>query len=1046
MSILLRPATLLALSLCVVQAASRQRDGALSAAIADLVRTAGHSRVTDGRLTGGFAHGDWAPDEIRVHPSSALVAAATHLANQLSPDAHWALVARLFLDEPEAVRRVAARALDGQTPTAAFASDLAALELTPARDVEEGALDAARALDHAQQALTIAPQHPEALFNRAVAFERLGFDEAAALAWDAYLAVDGNGPWALEARRRSQAARQPSANRFTPVVREELAAAVGAGDWTQARPLVTRIPQAAREYLDDGLLPAWAEAVQRHDANGAARALAQIREVADLLMARHGELAWRDLAEAMARDADAASADLADALIDLREVRRSAEDNRVNDMWTRLDRTEPRVARIPPLRAAVRFWRMYVQWYRNEREQVAVDGAQLAQDCERDGFLYLQGRALNLLASTLNGLTRYAVAQAASRHAAEVFTRIGEREFAASAQASLGGHLAFQGDLRLAWTQQRRALSSLRDIDSLRRRFVVLGGAVVLATRFGLPYAALALQERSIEETRRWGDAGGLARQLLERARLLLDLDRRADARDDLVAAGRVVDAMKDAAFRAQFDTDLGIARARLEMHDDPADAARLLGETIDRLRRTGRLFQLTELYLARGRALAQTGQGDAALAAWLEGIARFEEQRADLRDEQLRISHFARAWELYREAMVLLVSRGEHLRALALVERGHARALLDSILPTQTSHVAAPQDVAKALPDGALVLVYHTLPRELLVWSLDRGGIALDRVAVTPDELRRLTTRLADRPEQDLPAEALDRLGRVLLGPVAVRLSRARNLAIVPDALVASVPFAALPMPGAADPLAVRLPLTIAPSLSLLELASTRLAAPREGPLRAAFFADPALAPGRAAVPRLVFTRREIAESASVYSDARSFDGRDATETRLLDAMGTVDVLHFAGHAIGNPEYPSRARLLASADESGATDGDVLPQEIAARKAPRARLVLLSACATATGTTAFGEGALSLARPFLAAGVPQVIGTLWDIDDRAGGALMPRFHHWHAQGVGAAEALRRAQIELRASGDPLHRRARTWAAFVVMGGLNGVPESHARH
>jgi CHAT domain-containing protein len=97
-----------------------------------------------------------------------------------------------------------------------------------------------------------------------------------------------------------------------------------------------------------------------------------------------------------------------------------------------------------------------------------------------------------------------------------------------------------------------------------------------------------------------------------------------------------------------------------------------------------------------------------------------------------------------------------------------------------------------------------------------------------------------------------------------------------------------------------------------------------------------------------------------------------------------------------------------------------------------------LSACSTAVGAPAFGEGVLSLARPFLAAGVPQVIGTLWDIDDRAGRTLMPRFHWWRQQGVGTAEALRRSQVELMTSGDPVVRDPRTWAAFVLVGGLDG--------
>ena len=963
-------------------------------------------------------------------------------------DSHQALVARLFLDQPDHWRRSADLAHEGGVTTAAFASDLAGIYLWAARDPEGVALDAARALHYAQQALSLAPRQPEALFNRALALERLEYHEAAARAWDDYLTADRKGDWADEARSRARNLRQAAAYRLTQEVRDRLAAAIEADEWPIANDLVTRIPQAAREHLDDTLLPAWSEAIRRGDLNRAARSLDQIRRVGSLLMTRHGERAWYELADALTQHTRPRRDELASAVLDLKQARLQAERNQLKDARTLLDRTGPRVVDVPPLDAAVQFWRLYVEWYGGDRKKVALETDWLARDCEARRFIYLQGRALNLLASTLNSLTRYSEGQIASRHAAEVLTLSGEREYAASAQASLGSHLALQGDMRKAWSQQRQALSSLRHIDSARRRFVVLSFAVVLGSRFGLPHAGIALQAASIEEAYRWNDTGGLVRGLIERARLHFDLDNRDAARDDLVTAEQNIGRMNDVSFKKQHEDDLRMARARLLERDNPAAAALLLTEAIKGVSERGRPFQLTELYLSRGRAWARAGNEAAALEDWRLGMEKFEEQSGDLRDEQLRISHFARAWELYRDATALLVARGEIERALALLERGHARALRDSILPGETPDIVEPRGVAASLPEGVLVLVYRTLPRELLVWSLDRGGIALHRVPVASADLRRLTTRFSDRADGVFSPDVLDRLGDLLLGSVRERLQRARSLVIVPDAMIAGVPFAALPLPDGTGPLVTRVPVTLTPSLSLLDITTRRLNLLKAGSLHSAFFADPIPAPGNPELPRLLSAQREIEKSASVYAGAQTFIGRDATEARLLDAMGTVDVLHFAGHALGNAEYPSRSRLLASPEPSGAGsgDGDVLPQEIAARNNPRARLVLLSACSTATGTPAFGEGVLSLARPFLAAGVPQVVGTLWDIGDRAGEALMPRFHHWYSQGVGAAEALRRAQLELRTSGDPVDREVRTWAAFVVVGGLNRFPVHEGSH
>ena len=47
-------------------------------------------------------------------------------------------------------------------------------------------------------------------------------------------------------------------------------------------------------------------------------------------------------------------------------------------------------------------------------------------------------------------------------------------------------------------------------------------------------------------------------------------------------------------------------------------------------------------------------------------------------------------------------------------------------------------------------------------------------------------------------------------------------------------------------------------------------------------------------------------------------------------------------------------------------------------------RLAVLAACGSADGPVALGGASLSLARPFLSAGVPNVVASLWPVSDRA--------------------------------------------------------------
>jgi CHAT domain-containing protein len=83
------------------------------------------------------------------------------------------------------------------------------------------------------------------------------------------------------------------------------------------------------------------------------------------------------------------------------------------------------------------------------------------------------------------------------------------------------------------------------------------------------------------------------------------------------------------------------------------------------------------------------------------------------------------------------------------------------------------------------------------------------------------------------------------------------------------------------------------------------------------------------------------------------------------------------------------------------------------------------------------GEGILGFTRMFMYVGAPRVLCSLWEVDDEAARALMVAFYaRWNpkdgSKGVGAAEALRAAQDEIRAQekwADP-----HDWAAWVLWG------------
>src|SRR6185369_8519124 len=121
---------------------------------------------------------------------------------------------------------------------------------------------------------------------------------------------------------------------------------------------------------------------------------------------------------------------------------------------------------------------------------------------------------------------------------------------------------------------------------------------------------------------------------------------------------------------------------------------------------------------------------------------------------------------------------------------------------------------------------------------------------------------------------------------------------------------------------------------------------------------------------------------------------------------------LHLAAHALVDGRNPLLSALVLAPGTPGDT-GALYASEIYQLRLPRTRLVVLAACDTGNAYLPGSEGATTLGRAFLAAGVPTVVASLWDVDDRATARLLSRFHEELQAGNDPASALRRAQIAM---------------------------------
>lgn len=112
----------------------------------------------------------------------------------------------------------------------------------------------------------------------------------------------------------------------------------------------------------------------------------------------------------------------------------------------------------------------------------------------------------------------------------------------------------------------------------------------------------------------------------------------------------------------------------------------------------------------------------------------------------------------------------------------------------------------------------------------------------------------------------------------------------------------------------------------------------------------------------------------------------------------------------------------------SGKEDGILTAYEIAQMDLSRTDLVVLSACETALGDLQGNEGVFGLQRAFKLAGVKQLIVSLWKVPDAETTELMTLFYRNWLGGQTTREALRNAQLKMKAKYPP-----EKWAAFVLV-------------
>ncbi len=418
------------------------------------------------------------------------------------------------------------------------------------------------------------------------------------------------------------------------------------------------------------------------------------------------------------------------------------------------------------------------------------------------------------------------------------------------------------------------------------------------------------------------------------------------------------------------------------------------------------------------------------------------------LRDEE-RQAFFDNEQIVYDAAIENSLADGDAQKAFAFAESSKARSLLDFIqeknsivnLEEQFPDISKPLRLAEIqtrMPESVQIVQFAVLPKKTAIWVVTKSEIKNVEADISSEDLEQKVSdyvKLVVEKNADAEIKKSGKeLYELLVKPIFSTLDLSKEVCLIPDKTLHKLPFASL-ISEDGKYLIENFKISYSPSASVFVFA-TEKAAEREKikDERLLSIGNPSFdKEENANLAALPSAEEEAKKIAEFYPDKKQFYGSDAAKKPFLDELPNAEIVHFAGHYVASDESPGYSKLLFAAT---GLDSDLRAFEIAGTKLPKSKMVVLSACQTGIERFYKGEGAIGIARVFLAVGTPIVVASQWKVDSEATKDLMIAFHrNRREKNLPGVEALRAAQIEMLSGTDENFRQPYFWSAFSIIGG-----------
>ncbi len=964
-------------------------------------------------------------------------------------------------------------ALKATPKDAQLLSDLGAVHIEKgksliAQNSESGQnlVEYAEAFKHLERAVAQKGAPLEAFYNRAHCLQLMYLPSQAREAWQKYLELDSSSVWAEEARRSIRLLEEQQ--KKTSLTREQLFNDFMAGWRAKDEEAMWQAVTQNRNPLDGGmedrLLDAYLQAKEKGETDQAKESLAALRTLGELVARRTNDRFTTALADYYSRASErrrkisAAGRTLMKAAeIDFKRSRyREAASG-----FLLAQRSFSQAGNEPETALAdFRIGHCYLLEMRNSA--AAPVFSKLSSLAEGRSFRWLVFQSFNALAGIKDNSREPTNAIADSLRLADETKHLGDFTAEARAIGLLAGLYRDIGNDKKSIQYLSCALDMVnsRAID-IGQQWNIYGNAGGVFNRFKRVETALEYRKAALHIAKLAQSPLLLSRAYAQLGATYGDLGKSEEAINNIQQAWNYGQALEQGSsgmpIIAHAALQLGNHYRQLNNYTKAIewyDLSRCLFEQL------GQPFYL--YVTAKGKFLAAYAlHDDQATQVELQAVIQlFEQYRTKIYKESERSVFFDQEQSIYDLAVEYShVRLHDKQGAFAYAEASRARSLLD-LLHTNAPQVKTQYGIdlellsvtkpltlsqfQQSLPQQVQLLQYAVLKDRLLIWVITRNRAETFEIATSSTNLsesvsryHRLIAQSGDKQTAELRAAGQALYG-LLIQPVEAVLEKEKTICIVPDKSLYYLPFQSLIVPKTGRYLVEEFKVMYAASASTFidctEIASRKGGTNRE---RLLSVGDPAF--DRALFPSLSSlsaARHEATEIARYYSTPLLLTGPDAAEPVVRQGLANAEVAHIATHSVANPASVMASQLVLAKNKIAPTDGGLQAAEIYQLKMPGTRLVVLSACQTGIEQSLNGEGALSLARPFIAAKVPLVVASLWPVDSEATSELMIEFHRQRRQlGLPTIEALRQAQLSLLRSDKQQRNAPYYWSAFCLYGG-----------